>query len=167
MNDELKYIFGNVNEWLKFSEAKHAGLIVLNSAIIIGVISSYSNFSAFEKIPTVISLSFLGISIFLSLIAQFPITSNYLIRENPSIQNLNIYFFGDLSKISENDFVTEFKKTAPNFNPSNSEKNLINQILVNSKVTASKFLVFKFCCYISTFGIGLLGVSTLIKIIWP
>lgn len=167
MNDELKYIFGNINEWLKFSEAKHAGIIVLNSAIIIGVISSYSNFSGLEKIPTVISLSILGISIFLSLIAQFPVTSNFIIRNKAPKQNPNIYFFGDLSKISENDFIAEFKKSYANFNPSSSESNLINQILVNSKITASKFLLFKYCCYLSTFGIGLLGISTIIKIIWP
>ncbi|MCR9154388.1 MAG: DUF5706 domain-containing protein [Bacteroidetes bacterium] len=166
MNSELKYIFGNVNEWLKFSEAKHAGLIVLNSAIIIGVVSAYSNISVFEKAPAIISLSVLGISIFLSLVAQFPITSNFLIREDSSNQNPNIYFFGDLSKISESDFISEFKKSNTSFNATASDKNLINQILVNSKITASKFLIFKFCCYLSTFGIGLLGISTIIKIIW-
>ncbi len=92
MKDELKYIFGNVNDWLKYAEAKHAGLLVLNSAIIIGLISSYSK-GFFYKYPVFISVIIFGISIFISLIAQYPKTSNYLIRYKKSIHPTNRVFF--------------------------------------------------------------------------
>lgn len=159
MKDELKYIFGNVNDWLKFSEAKHAGIIVLNSAIIIGVLSS-SNFP-FEKWSTIISLTAISISILASLIAQFPVTTNFLIRYE-NLKNPNIYFFGDLAKIKMTDFISNFQKSYPEFKPTESDENIINQILINSKITSTKYKIFKFCCWLSVFGIGLLGFSTLI-----
>tara|TARA_B110000902_G_scaffold210996_1_gene241571 strand:- start:1055 stop:1549 length:495 start_codon:yes stop_codon:yes gene_type:complete len=159
MKDELKYIFGNVNEWLKFAEAKHAGIIVLNSAIIIGVLSS--NNLPFEKWSIIISLVSISISILASLISQFPITSNFLVRYK-HIEKPNIYFFGDLAKIKMADFIVEFQNSFPEFNPNQSDKNIINQILINSKITLTKYKIFKFCCWLSVFGIGLLGISTLI-----
>ncbi len=39
MKEELNYIFGNVNEWLKFAEAKNAALIAFDSGLIAGAIS--------------------------------------------------------------------------------------------------------------------------------
>ena len=37
MSDQLQYIFDNINEWLKFAEAKHSGLIALSSAILLAI----------------------------------------------------------------------------------------------------------------------------------
>lgn len=162
MKEELKYIFGNVNEWLKFAEAKHAGLIVLNSAIIIGVFSSNSKY--FENWSVYISLIALGLSILSSLLSQFPATSNFLVRYKEK-ENPNIYFFGDLAEIKMNNFITEFKKSFSDFDANSSDKNLINQILVNAKITSTKFKIFKFCCWLSVFGIGVLGFSTLIQLL--
>lgn len=163
MKDELKYIFSNVNEWLKFAEAKHAGIIVFNSAIIIGVITSYKDFGHFDKCFSIISIFILGISVFGSLIAQFPETSNFIIRYE-NIENPNLYFFGHLAVIKQNNFIDEFKKTFPTFNPDNLDKQLINQILVNSKIALSKYTIFKWCSYTTIIGIGILSLSTLIKI---
>ena len=39
MTDRLKYIFENVNNWLTFAEAKNAGLIALDAAIMMGLIT--------------------------------------------------------------------------------------------------------------------------------
>ena len=162
MKDELKYIFANVNEWLKFAEAKHAGLIVLNSAIIIGVSSSDSKL--FENWAVYVSLIALGLSILLSLLSQFPVTSNFLVRYKEK-ESPNIYFFGDLAEIKMNDFITEYKKSFSDFDANSADKHLINQILVNAKITSTKFLIFKFCCWLSVFGLGVLGISTLMKLL--
>jgi hypothetical protein len=165
MKNELKYILGIINDLQRFAEAKHAGLIVLNSAIIIGVLSSFSNIHIYEKYSVIISLSLLGISIFGSLIAQFPVTSN-VHNTSQSINGPNLYYFEHLSKISINEFINEFIISYPSFIADNSDQNIINQILVNAKITSTKFFVFKYCIYTSTLGIGLLGISTLIKVLW-
>lgn len=166
MKNELKYIFENVNDWLKFSEAKHAGLIVLNTALIIGILSSFISLSKYVyKIPTLLLLTSLGISLAGSLFSQFPKTSNFLIRRETNLQP-NIYFFGDLGKISLQQFVKEFKKSNNEFEPDNSDKKLINQILINSRITCMKFKLFKFCTWATIFGIGVFGFSAIIKILW-
>jgi hypothetical protein len=164
MKDELKYILGIINDLQRFAEAKHAGLIILNSAIIIGVLSTFSNIHIYEKYSIIISLSLLGISIFGSLIAQFPVTSN-IHNTIQSLSNPNIYYFEDLSKISINEFINEFKTSYISFVADNSDRNIINQILVNAKITSTKFFVFKYCVYTSTLGIGILGFSTLINVL--
>jgi hypothetical protein len=42
MNEDLKYILDKVNDLLKFAETKHAGLVVFNSAFILGILSVYA-----------------------------------------------------------------------------------------------------------------------------
>jgi hypothetical protein len=164
-NTEIKYIFGNINEWLKYAEAKNGGLIVFNSALIIGILSSYSSCNHLLFKPSIVvgMISF-GVSIFLSLLSQFPVTQN-LIQNSKSLVNPNIYFFGHLSQLNVDKFIDEFKAVYATFVPTKFDKDLINQIIVNSKITATKFLIFKYSTYITVFGIGIIGVSSIIKIL--
>jgi len=164
LREELKYIFSNVNDWLKFAEAKHGGLILLNSAIIIGVISVLPDSKLFDSYSAAASLAICGCSILISLASQFPTTSNLLIGASNKA-NPNIYFFEDLSKMSLDGFLLEYRRSYPDFKPTASDENLVNQILVNSRIATSKFRTFKICCYVSIFGIGLLGLSLLMRVL--
>jgi hypothetical protein len=59
MNEDLKFAFTNVNEWLKFAEAKIAGLLALNIASIIGILQAdNSNFSEFVWCKVLLLLFF-------------------------------------------------------------------------------------------------------------
>ena len=161
---ELKYIFSNINEWLKFAEAKHAGLIILNSAIIIGILSSYNNIQHCLLKPSIlIGFACFGISMFLSIISQFPITQNIIIKKTV-VQNPNLYFFGHLSNFEVQDLINQLKTVDSNFIPNKLDLDLANQILVNSRITLTKFSLFKFASYISALGFGIIGISSLIKI---
>ena len=51
---ELKYIFANINDLLKFAEAKHGGLIVLNAGLVFGILSSYTNIQNFIFKPSIL-----------------------------------------------------------------------------------------------------------------
>lgn len=163
---ELKYIFANVNNWLKFAEAKHGGLIVLNAGLVVGILSSYTNIQNFIYKPTIlIGIICFGISVFLSIISQFPVTQNIFYNQK-TIQNPNLYFFGHLSHFNNQTFIDEFKKVDTNFNPSKFDTDLINQILVNARIAQAKFGFFKFASYLTAFGSGLIGFSSIIKILW-
>jgi hypothetical protein len=166
-HSELKFIFHNVNEWLKFAEAKHAGLVVFNAAIIVGISSSYTTIRHFVY-PSMILVGAicLGISIFISIISQFPVTGNFL-SSNARSQNPNLYFFGDLANCNVQTVIDKFKAIDSSFDLSQLDGNLINQILVNARITESKFKLFKFASYITALGCGLIGFSTIIKIICP
>jgi hypothetical protein len=163
---ELKYIFANINDWLKFAEAKHGGLIILNAGFVVGIVSSYSNIQHFVFKPTfLIGIICFGISVFFSIISQFPVTQNIFYNKK-EIQNPNLYFFGHLSHLDKNTFIDEFKKADTDFTPSKFDKDLINQILVNSRISQAKYGFFKFASYFTAFGSGLIVLSTIIKIVW-
>ena len=163
---ELKYIFANVNEWLKFAEAKHGGLVVLNAGLVVGILSSYSNIQNFtNKTTLLIGMICFGISVFISIISQFPVTQN-LFYNKKDIANPNLYFFGNLSCLDNNSFIAEYQRTDIEFKPTKFDTDLINQILVNARITQSKFTLFKIASYITAFGSGLIGLTTIIKVIW-
>jgi len=162
---ELKYIFANVNEWLKFAEAKHGGLIVLNAGLVVGILSSYTNIQNFIIKPTIlIGIICFGISVFLSIISQFPVTHN-LFYNKKTLNNPNLYFFGHLSHLDNQSFIDEYKTVDTGFAPSKFDTYLINQILVNARIAQAKFGFFKFASYLTAFGSGLIGFSSIIKII--
>lgn len=163
---ELKYIFANINDWLKFAEAKHGGLIVLNAGLVIGILSSYNNIQQFIFKPSIlIGLICFGISVFLSIVSQFPVTQNTFSKKK-KIQNPNLYFFGHLSHFDNQLFIDEFKTIDTGFTPSKFDTDLINQILVNARITQAKYRFFKFASYLTAFGFGLIGLSSIIKILW-
>src|SRR3954463_12600956 len=95
--NELKFILSNVNDLLKFGEAKHAGLIILNSGFIFAIISSYDNIEHIVYKPMILTgtIAF-GVSIFLSIISQFPVTSNKF-YDKKEIADPNLYFFNHLA----------------------------------------------------------------------
>ncbi|MEW5846333.1 MAG: Pycsar system effector family protein [Bacteroidota bacterium] len=163
---ELKYIFANINDWLKFAEAKHGGLVVLNAGLVVGILSSYSNIQNFIYKPTIlIGIICFGISVFLSIISQFPVTQ-YIFHNKKAIQNPNLYFFGHLTHLDSQTFIDEYKKVDTSFAPSKFDTDLINQILVNARIAQSKFVFFKFASYLTAFGSGLLGLTSIIKVVW-
>jgi len=163
---ELKYIFANINDLLKFAEAKHGGLVVLNAGLIVGILSSYNNVQPFISKPIVlIGVICFGISVFVSIVSQFPVTRNIFYNKR-KIKDPNIYFFKHLSHFDNNAFIDEFKKIDVGFVPTKLDTDLINQILVNARITQAKFSFFKFASYITAFGSGLIGLSSIIKIIW-
>ena len=163
---ELKYIFGNINEWLKFAEAKHAGLIVLNAAIVVGILSSYTNIAHFLLKPAICAgvISF-GISVFMSLLSQFPVTQN-IFYNLKMINNPNLYFFGHLCHFDKDSFINHLKSADSNFAPNKLDEDLINQILVNARIAQAKYGFFKLAVYCTVFGIGIIGLTSLVKIIW-
>lgn len=163
---ELKYIFANVNDWLKFAEAKHAGLVILNIGIAAGILSSYTNIQNAIFMPALlIGIAFLGVSVFLSIVSQFPDTEN-IVNSRKQIQNPNLYFFENLSRLDYQAFVDEYKGIDANFSPTKFDTDLINQVLVNARIAQAKFTLFKLASYLTALGSGLIGFSSIVKIIW-
>jgi len=166
MKSDIKDIFQNINEWLKFAEAKHAGLIVLNSGIIFGVLSIYKDYKTYVDWHFILAtLIVIGISIFLSLISFFPVTKNN-IDKSSRVDNPNVFFFGTLSKLQESDLKEELLKITPNYTFDKFDDDLLNQIIVNAKITSNKYKLFKYSILMTAIGFGLPIVNVLIRLIW-
>jgi hypothetical protein len=162
---ELRFIFSNINEWLKFAEAKLAGIIVLNSAVIIGILSSIGSIHDYiNRNAVIVGIIFVGLSLFWCIITQMPILSKAL-SSSSSQGAINLYFFGHLANLSQQEFLNELANIYPSYNPNALDKALINQILVNACITKSKFVAFKYAVYMTTFGIGIIAFTSIIKIV--
>ncbi len=165
MKEDIKDIFQNVNEWLKFAEAKHAGMIVLNSGIIFGILSIYKDYKTiidWRLILTIIIV--IGVSIILSLISLFPITKNEAKNKQTNVTP-NLFFFGSLSKLSEIELKNELLKSNPNYQFDRFEEDLMNQIIVNAIITTKKYKLFKFAIWFTTVGLVLPVITLIIKLI--
>lgn len=162
MKENLKEIFINVNECLRFAEAKHAGLIVLNSGVIFGILAVYKDYKPLLPISVIlITLLFFGISLLFTFRSLFPITSN-LIKPRKGDSNPNLYFYESLSKLTEIEFKTELNKISPGYQYTKLENDIINQILVNSSIASIKYRFFKYALY---FTVGGFSVPILLLII--
>lgn len=152
MNNEnyetLESIFNNVNEWLKFAEAKNAILIALTGASLTAAIgylcgdNPATSFYVKLYLFNFLIFSFLGIS--LSLISFLPQTKlSWLWREGRKKDNPNYFFFGDLACFTPGDLIDFLYKDNNSTSLSTLRKNLASQIITNSKICRRKFHFFK------------------------
>jgi hypothetical protein len=159
MKEEIREIFNNVNEWLKFAEAKNFGLLSLTAAIVFGFLQiEFAKNSSFEQfvIWTISIVAFL--SFFPSILSLFPIVSK--IEKGENLKNWistfsnwidketsfeNIHFYGYLRSIDTVEFERKFlnKLNIPTQSLNQYEKELVGQILYNSRITWLKYQLFK------------------------
>lgn len=140
MYEKLKDIFTNVNEWLKFAEAKHAGLIVLNSGTIFGLLSVQASLTAWVLI---FSILFVGASLYTSFASMFPLKLKS-IEDKKDFDQINVYFSGDLARLGKDDLkVILLKQMKGHHTFDGMEEDLIEQIIINARVAARKYFLFK------------------------
>lgn len=162
MEDNIKDIFSNVNEWLKFAEAKNAALIAFNLGSIFGAATVLTQKDV--SIPQPISnylYSFIILSIvglFFALFSFLPQTKIELVLSN-KIEDLflfknskiedNLLFYGYISNCDRDLYLSKLCESCNKDvkDCSQLELDYINQILVNSRITVRKYLYFSFALF--------------------
>lgn len=148
MDEKLQDIFSNINDWLKFAEAKSATLIACNGALIFGisrVISSYEPKGACLLYLIVVTiLCVLSISIcFLSIIPSLSMPW----EKKPSgvSDKDNLIYFSDIAKYTPLAYLNALKVKLElnNFEVTGYQKDLSNQIIINSVIADRKYRAFK------------------------
>ena len=103
MEDRLKHIFGVVNEWLKFAEAKNAALLVAVAALSKPVLDHFPDKAA---LPTAwwcctVGCGFLFLSGFLCLGSFLPqLTFKWGASKRPLMATDNLFYFGHIAHLS-------------------------------------------------------------------
>lgn len=156
MEEKLKYIFSNVNDWLKYSEAKNGVLLALNGGIIMGIFSLLKDISILiaPYIKWLILPCFM-LSLIILLISFLPIRDKFFKRNfdlsSVKLTELNLFYFGDLKYLTTTIFLKRiyeaYNKDVPNEFPQ-IERNLANQILNNSTIADRKLTLFTISAYI-------------------
>jgi len=176
--EQLRKMFANINDWLKFAEAKNLGLLTLNAAIVFGVLKADLTVSnTVEWITYYLLVPLAIISFIIGLISVFPILSaiekgkkikggidwlsNIIDKEEPFV---NIHFYGYLKNIDKEEFESEYLvKTKSTVAFSEFEKELASQILYNSRITTLKYQFFKVGAFLLFVGICMTGIAFFIS----
>jgi hypothetical protein len=144
MEQKLKEVFSTVNDFLKFAEAKNGALIAFNSGAVwaslsflkdcndTGIIFTFSSFALMNIVSLIIA--------FWSFIA---ITDNTTKGGQSAHHDDNLAFFGHIAKLHEDELIKAIS-TKYNIASSNEsiEKDIANQIVINSRITLRKFKLF-------------------------
>jgi hypothetical protein len=159
MYDQLKDIFENINNWLRFAEAKNAAIVAFNGAIAMGAHSLLK-----ESSPPLPSwylwmvVTFVALSTFCALVSFHPQTKirRWWKKIGSPLASDNLYFYGHIEKYSNKQFLQELatalsKDQERNLNTaggntktfSRSEINLAEQIVTNSQIASRKYVLFK------------------------
>lgn len=150
MRENLNNIFSNVNEWLKFAEAKNTALLIFSNAMILGILSvlipQWDQAGVWLKIYFIQAIVFLVLStviVLLSFIPQVKIPLHLHVDEKS--EKDNVLFFGSIQKYSAKEYI-ELLKTKMDITDDNNVKgfelDLAGQIIANSKICMNKFGVF-------------------------
>lgn len=166
MHENLYEIFLNVNEWLKFAEAKHSGLIVLNSGLVLGLAAIFKDVhKKLNKHLLFIASFCFTLSISISLISFFPSLNH--IEPRHEIKRLdNFYYFGSICNIDTKCFEDHLSEIDKSYTLTKFDRDMIGQIIVNSNITNSKMQLFKLALGFCFGGILILMTSITAKYIW-
>lgn len=157
---KLKEIFENVNNWLKFAEAKNATLIAGNGVIIFGIIKCLKDLVDYPYfiyylcfVILLLSLSF--IIALISFIASIKLPQ-YLFEEKDNEKN-NLLFYGSIKNYNKESYLKELTKSL-GINDSSILENefckmYAEQIIINSKITMRKLELFNLGLKITLFAI--------------
>lgn len=181
--EQLQRIFVNINDWLKFAEAKNFGLLTFNSALCFGL-SKFGTLDLTTYPSFWILVALLLPSSIICLISIMPVLNPFNIESYPfslinnvsevlkaelkvEDQKRNLYFYGHLYDLNQEEFIDMIGINKLFL--SKIEKDLIGQILINSKITWQKYVCFKVGSYLTLIGIGAallsLPIINLIKLL--
>lgn len=148
MDEKLNDIFSNINDWLKYAEAKTATLIAGNAALIFGIskiILSNDVDSNLEKYLIFCCLLCL-LSLSLCLLSVIPALSMpWDSKPSDRSKKDSVIYFGDIAKYSPLTYLSLIVKKTNSKNEGFTEyqKDLAFQIIVNSVIAVKKYNYFK------------------------
>ena len=161
MEEKLKQIFVNVNEWLKYSEAKNGVLLALNGAMLMSLMSILKDVSDPLKVSiTWCLIPSFALSLVILLSSFLPIRDKFFNEKydprQTTADNTNLLFYGDIRKLSVSVYLKLLYQSYNEEVPESykkPEKDLANQILNNSAITYRKLSFFTIGAYIDFVGI--------------
>lgn len=148
MDEKLKEIFSNINDWLKFAEAKSATLIACNGALIFGISRLISSFDLkgiyLLYFILILVLCILSISIcFLSIIPS--LSMPWEKKPSGTSDEDNLMYFSDIAKYTPLAYLNALKNKLE-LNDSvftGYQRDISNQIIINSVIADKKYRAFQ------------------------
>lgn len=171
--EELKYIFQQVNDWLRFAEAKNLALLVFNSTMLVGSSGIATNYLINSTnlvfwICILVLLTTNLVSLIIVFMSISPITKNIYDLNKSHDNKYNLFFYGDISGYKPEQYIKgledKYNIKIDKMNMAKAE-DLAKQIAINSNITCFKFKWFKIALQITGLGIsgsGLIFITSLL-----
>ena len=154
MDEKLKDIFSNINDWLKYAEAKSATLIAGNSGLIWGLeaVSKSYELSVLLKVCLLVSVSLCVASLVVCLLSIIPALSMpWNVKPEGKTDNDNLLYFADIAKYSPLTFLRglENKLGLQHVEYTGYQKDISSQIIVNSVIANAKYKNFQIAIWLT------------------
>ena len=175
---KLTIIFHNVNDWLKYAEAKNAVLLAFSGA---GITATITLLAAVQSLPRalriglIISTCLLVICALLCSLSFLPKTNLEKIlwlKDSPSrrvasqSKDDNFYYFGHLRKYTPDELLTAMSKLyfSNRFTPLYEKecRDIAAQITVNAEIAFLKFRFFTYSSYLLISSIIVIPIILLV-----
>lgn len=167
MEERLRYILTTVNEWLKFAEAKNAGLLVADIAVLFGAFSLLAESTGRGPAIHLAIVLVIGsaTSSLVSFSPQVRVLSSKPIRRTQ--KQASLIFYGDIAECEPRSYVealhaesgTDPAEIAP------IEIDYAQQIIMNSRIAMRKHRCFKVGLWLAVSALLLLLVASLMSIV--
>jgi hypothetical protein len=154
VDEKLKDIFSNINDWLKYAEAKSATLIAGNGALLFGlsrVMKSYDIPQLIEYYGYV-SMVLCLVSMIICLLSVVPsLSMPWESKPNGVKDSDNLLYFQDIAKYTP---ISYFGKLATRLGLDEQEfsgyqRDLVNQIIINSTIACRKYSYFQVAIWLT------------------
>jgi hypothetical protein len=151
--EQLYKIFNNVNDWLKFSEAKNAMLIAFNSASIYGITQAFAidfiKSRDYLKAYLIVVIILLVFSTILSLVSFAPKLKIIKGGFYASGDTPNVFFFEYLKNKTNIEIIQEVTGIIDETTFTKIEKDISEQIVQNSIIASRKYSHFTIAVWIT------------------
>jgi len=169
LEEQLKNIFANINDWLKFAETKTAALLTANGLIVFGIIRTLSNVekNLYSNSVLYLAVLLLIISLLLCLASFIPsLKIPWLLKVKKTLDNDNLLYFADIAKYNSRVYLEKLAISLekPDTKATNFENYYAQQIIVNSIIALKKYRLFTFSIWLTVIAVILL-VSFLTTIV--
>jgi Family of unknown function (DUF5706) len=159
----LESILTRISEQQKYAEGKNAIIATVSGAIAMALITAFSIRNVSQNpgfsILYLVSAGCLLVCTAIALSAFLPFLSNVVSPTSTNTQDNNLLFFEHIKGLTEDQYLSDLNNAQVENLPtvgSRLEKDLANQIIVNSIIIARKHAFFKRACYAMLIGITIL-----------
>lgn len=154
MDEKLKDIFSNINDWLKYAEAKSAMMIAGNGALIFGIarLSKIFELNACLSLYSLLAVSLCVASMVICLLSVIPSLSfPWEAKPIGRSEEDNILYFADIAKYSPLAYLNalETKLGLQKNEFTGYQKDLSSQIIINSVIALSKYRNFQIAVWLT------------------
>jgi len=155
--EQLQHVLSLVNDWLKFAEAKNGALLIASSAIVLGLPTATTALLLPARASAVYITWLTALAVISALLAGYSLLPRtripWLLPARSPEATDNLLFFGHIYSFDPDSYLIAIRaKLRQAGIPSPFERDYAEQIVINSRITMEKYVLFRAALWVLLFG---------------